>query len=275
MGIIREIVERDAAAWKLTLTAPMLDQLEEYASILLDWNTRMNLTAIKEPEGVAVRHFADSLTLLAAVDLPRSASVIDVGTGAGFPGMVLKIVRPDLKLTLLDSLNKRLIFLDALKTGLGLDADLVHLRAEDGGRRPQLRDQFDLVTARAVAPLNVLCEWCLPYGKPGGRFAAMKGPEAGEEAAGAAKAIHELNGVLEGKRDFTLSDGSKRTILLIGKKGKRRRNIPERRRKSKRPPYKRNRRMRFAWRPSANAPFTNCLDWWPMAGCPHSYESKT
>ena len=219
MGIIREIVERDAAAWKLTLTASMLDQLEEYASILLDWNTRMNLTAIKEPEGVAVRHFADSLTLLAAVDLPRSASVIDVGTGAGFPGMVLKIVRPDLKLTLLDSLNKRLIFLDALKTGLGLDADLVHLRAEDGGRRPQLRDQFDLVTARAVAPLNVLCEWCLPYGKPGGRFAAMKGPEAGEEAAGAANAIHELNGVLEGKRDFTLSDGSKRTILLIGKKG--------------------------------------------------------
>lgn len=110
MGIIREIVQRDAAAWQLTLTASMLDQLEEYASLLLDWNTRMNLTAIKEPEGVAVRHFADSLSLLAAVDLPKGACVIDVGTGAGFPGMVLKIVRPDLKLTLLDSLNKRLIF---------------------------------------------------------------------------------------------------------------------------------------------------------------------
>lgn len=218
MGIIREIVQRDAAAWKLTLTASMLDQLEEYASLLLDWNTRMNLTAIKEPEGVAVRHFADSLSLLAAMDLPKGASVIDVGTGAGFPGMVLKIVRPDLELTLLDSLNKRLIFLDALKTQLGLDVDLIHLRAEDGGRRPALRDRFDLATARAVAPLNVLCEWCLPYVKRGGSFAAMKGPEAGEEAASAAKAIHELNGTLEGKKDFVLSDGSKRTILVIEKK---------------------------------------------------------
>ena len=218
MGIIREIVQRDAADWQLTLTASMLDQLEEYASLLLDWNTRMNLTAIKEPEGVAVRHFADSLSLLAAVDLPKGACVIDVGTGAGFPGMVLKIVRPDLKLTLLDSLNKRLIFLDALKTQLGLDVDLLHLRAEDGGRRPTLRDQFDLATARAVAPLNVLCEWCLPYVKPGGRFAAMKGPEAGEEAASAAKAIHELGGTLEGKKDFVLSDGSKRTILMMEKK---------------------------------------------------------
>ena len=219
MGIIREIVERDAAAWELALTTSMLDQLEQYASLLLDWNTRMNLTAIKEPEGVAVRHFADSLSLLTAVDLPKGATVIDVGTGAGFPGMVLKIVRPDLELTLLDSLNKRLIFLDALKTQLGLDVELVHLRAEDGGRRPALRDRFDLATARAVAPLNVLCEWCLPYVKPGGRFAAMKGPDAGEEAASAAKAIHELSGTLEEEKNLTLSDGSKRTILLMAKKG--------------------------------------------------------
>ncbi len=219
MGIIREIVERDAAAWELTLTTSMLDQLEEYASLLLDWNTRMNLTAIKEPEGVAVRHFADSLSLLTAVDLPKGATVIDVGTGAGFPGMVLKIVRPDLKLTLLDSLNKRLIFLDALKTQLGLDADLVHLRAEDGGRRPALRDRFDLATARAVAPLNVSCEWCLPYVKPGGKFAAMKGPDAGEEVASAAKAIHELNATLEEEKNLTLSDGSKRAILVMEKKG--------------------------------------------------------
>lgn len=217
MGIIRERVAKDTQLWGVTLTDSILDQLEEYAALLLDWNTRMNLTAITDPEGIAVRHFADSISLLAAGNLPSGASVIDVGTGAGFPGMVLKILRPDLEVTLLDSLNKRLVFLDALKQRLKTEVTLLHLRAEEGGRRPALRDRFDFATARAVASLPVLCEWCLPYVKAGGCFAAMKGPEAGEEAKKADRAIKVLGGCLSHTRDFVLSDGSKRSILFITK----------------------------------------------------------
>ncbi len=170
-------------------------QLELYGNLLVEWNEKMNLTAITEPKEVVFKHFLDCLLFFKCIDLPQNASVIDVGTGAGFPGVVLKIARPDIKLTLLDSLNKRITFLNEVIEKLGLEnTEVVHLRAEDGAKKAEYRESFDIATARAVAPLNVLSEYCLPYVKKGGMFVSLKGPQAAEEIYGAEKAISLLGG---------------------------------------------------------------------------------
>ena len=188
-----------------------------YARLLLEWNEKMNLTAITEPEQIVIRHFADSLTLLRACEIPVGASVIDVGTGAGFPGVPLKIVREDIDLTLLDSLNKRLNFLSAVSDALALPMRLVHARAEEGGKNPALREQFDVACARAVAALPVLCEYCLPFVKRGGCFVAMKGPDCAAEIDAAKKAIHILGGTIEAVEELKLADGSGRTLITVCK----------------------------------------------------------
>lgn len=177
----------------------------------------MNLTAITDPDEIAVKHFYDSLLLLTAVDLPTGASVVDVGTGAGFPGVVLKIARPDIRLTLLDSLGKRLTFLEALLQELGLSADLVHARAEEAGRG-KLRESFDLVTARAVAALPVLSEYCLPFAGVGGTFVAMKGASAGEELRGSLGAIARLGGDEPELVTKLLPGGDQRGFIIVRKK---------------------------------------------------------
>lgn len=178
----------------------------------------MNLTAITDEHGVAVKHFADSLTLYNFVDVKKNASIIDVGTGAGFPGVVLKIARPDIKLTLLDSLNKRLTFLDTVLNDIGLDSELVHSRAEEGGKNKLYREKFDIAVSRAVARMNVLCEYCLPYVKVGGLFVAMKGPNADEELDGAENALKLLGGKVEKVHKFNLPcDEGERTIIVIKK----------------------------------------------------------
>ncbi len=170
-------------------------QLSMYGNLLVEWNEKMNLTAITEPDEVVFKHFLDCLLFFKCIDVPENASVIDVGTGAGFPGVVLKIARPDIRLTLLDSLNKRITFLNEVIDKLGLvDTVAVHLRAEEGARRPEYREQFDIATARAVAPLNVLSEYCLPYVKKGGIFVSLKGPAAAEEIEASKKAIAVLGG---------------------------------------------------------------------------------
>jgi 16S rRNA (guanine527-N7)-methyltransferase len=165
-----------------------------YAELLLDANRQTNLTRITQPEAVALKHFVDSLTVLHAVPtLAIGASVVDVGTGAGFPGLVLKIARPDLCVTLLDSLAKRLAFLSAVVDSLGLaDVTLVHARAEDAGRDGAYRDRLDLVTARAVAALPALLEWCGPLVRVGGKFVAMKSGDVDSELEGAAGAARFL-----------------------------------------------------------------------------------
>lgn len=201
-----------------TVTA---EKLDTYAALLVEWNEKMNLTAITDPADIVIKHFADSLA--AAPLLPEGTfSLIDVGTGAGFPGVPLSILRPDCKLTLLDSLNKRLVFLDAVCKELGITADLVHLRAEEGGRNPQYRDTFDVATARAVGGLPLLCEYCLPYVKVGGRFLALKGPTGEEEAVRSASAIQKLGGKTRQVHKFLLPADSKgetaqRQIYLIDK----------------------------------------------------------
>ena len=214
--IDRDYLKEKAADYGITLAPEMLEQLDAYAELLVDWNQRMNLTAITEPQEIVIKHFLDSLLLAAVTEIPQGGSLVDVGTGAGFPGVPMKILRPDLELTLLDSLNKRLIFLEALCNELGITAQRVHARAEEAGRG-QLRERFDLATARAVAPLSQLCEYCLPLVKLGGRFVALKGPEVEQEARQSEKAIALLGGRLLEIRRLELPDGSSRSFVIIEK----------------------------------------------------------
>ena len=212
-----EILRRGFSARNIPLSKQAEERFERYAQLLVEWNEKMNLTAITEPQAIAIRHFLDSVSLLKAVELPQGASLIDVGTGAGFPAVPLKIVREDLNITLLDSLQKRLGFLQTVSAELSLPMKMVHARAEEGGRRKELREQFDFATARAVAALPMLCEYCLPYVKVNGCFVAMKGPDCAEEIASAKNAIGQLGGKLESTREETLEDGSGRTLIVIRK----------------------------------------------------------
>ncbi len=212
-----DVIRTACSSWNLTVTEDALRQMDTYARLLVEWNEKMNLTAITDPAEMAVKHFADCLSLLSAVEFPTGASLIDVGTGAGFPGLVLKIVRPDLRITLLDSLQKRLTFLKTVADTLGLSLPLIHQRAEDGGRDPALREEFDFATARAVARMSVLTEYCLPFVKPGGQLLAMKGPDGPAEQKGAETAIHILGGGKPVCHTLTLPGGDVRCILDIKK----------------------------------------------------------
>lgn len=179
-------------------------QFMAYLALLLEWNEKMNLTAITEEQEVVRKHFADSLSLCPAIGA-SALTVIDVGTGAGFPGLPLKIARPEIRLTLLDSLQKRIGFLEEVVTRLGLEnVACVHSRAEDGGQNPAYREQFDLCVSRAVAALPVLLEYCLPFVKAGGTFVALKGPDAGAEAEESQAALEKLGGRLAEIRDVSI-----------------------------------------------------------------------
>ena len=215
--IDRAKLKEYASALGISLEDAQLEQFDCYAKTLVEWNQKMNLTAIIEPLEIVIKHFIDSLTLLTAVELPQGASVIDVGTGAGFPSVPVKIVRPDIRLTLLDSLNKRVVFLGALSAALEQENDCIHFRAEEAGRNPEYREQFDLATARAVAHLRELSEYCLPFVRVGGRFAAMKGGDVDAELAESSKAIELLGGEIEKIKHFLLPDDSRRSIIIIKK----------------------------------------------------------
>ncbi len=216
--MIKDLLQNFIKDYKITLTENQYEQYQKYFELLVEWNEKMNLTAITDESGVALKHFADSLSLLNFLDIPQNSSLADVGTGAGFPGVVLKIARPDIKLTLIDSLNKRLVFLNEVCTQLGIDAELIHSRAEDGARDEKLRESFDFVASRAVARMNVLSEYCLPYVKVGGAFCAMKGAMANDEFKEAMNAINTLGGKLEEKYFFELPEnGGERAIAVVRK----------------------------------------------------------
>lgn len=219
--IDKDLLKRAAADVGVDVDAALAEKLDIYAEMLVEWNEKMNLTAIVEPTDVVIKHFTDSLSV--APLLPQGAfSLIDVGTGAGFPGVPLALLRTDCRLTLLDSLNKRLTFLDALCRALGVKANLLHLRAEDGGQKAELRERFDVATARAVGGLPLLCEYCLPFVQVGGRFLALKGPTGEEELAQSRRAMQKLGGGLREIRKVCLPADSKgetgeRQLVFIDK----------------------------------------------------------
>ena len=191
---MKEILLSGCQQLNIGIDEEKTEQLLEYAKLLVEWNEKMNLTAITDSEGIATKHFLDSMTALVTGKV--KGKVADIGCGAGFPGLVLKIMKPEIELTLLDSLKKRLTFLDNVCAELGLDnVQTVHSRAEDGGRL--MREQFDTVVSRAVANMTVLSELCLPFVKVGGYFLALKGPLADEELSAAKRAIEVLGGKVE------------------------------------------------------------------------------
>ena len=209
------IISRGLEAYGLDGRTAAQD-LARYCQALLDKNREMNLTAITDPVDAANLHMLDCAALLNCAQLSEK-TLIDVGTGAGFPGMVLKILAPSLKLTLLDSLNKRLDWLAQLSGELGVQGvRTVHARAEEAGRDPALREQFDFAAARAVAGLPLLCELCLPFVKVGGRFLAMKGVGSGQEIEDARHAIQLLGGQVERCFDYDIpgTDVSHRVVVV-------------------------------------------------------------
>ncbi|WP_153733036.1 16S rRNA (guanine(527)-N(7))-methyltransferase RsmG [Sporosarcina obsidiansis] len=194
-------------------------QFKRYFEVLVEWNEKMNLTAITDAPSVYLKHFYDSITSSFYVDLSSIQSICDVGAGAGFPSIPLKICYPHLQVTIVDSLNKRITFLNHLANELKLEkVAFVHARAEEFGRDPKYREQFDLVTARAVARLSVLSELCLPLAKQGGFFVSMKGAAASEELQDATRAVKLLGGVLQEEHEFLLPvENSERHIFIIKK----------------------------------------------------------
>lgn len=215
--MLTEILKPALSEYAVPLSETQLSQLERYAALLREWNEKMNLTAITDDEGIALKHFLDCLAFLRQVEVPEGARIADVGTGAGFPGIVLKIARPDLDLVLIDSLQKRLTFLATVLRELGLSAALIHARAEDAGHDQALRESFDLVTARAVANLSVLSEYCLPLCKVGGVFAPMKTAEVENEVKESETAFSILGGTVESIRHYELPVAGGRGIVTVRK----------------------------------------------------------
>lgn len=219
------LFERLAASWLPTLrdapTARQVAQFRRYATLLVEWNERINLTAIADEEGIVVKHFLDSLSVLPFLDLLGDApSLIDVGTGAGFPGMALAIMRPAWHVTLLEATRKKVDFLALVADELGLpNVTPLWGRAEEQGQEPAHRERYDAAVARAVAELPVLAEFCLPFIRTGGRWVAQKGPRVDEEVQRARNAFGQLGGKLVAVESVTIPglEGETRTLVVVEK----------------------------------------------------------
>ncbi len=213
------LLKNETEKFGVELDDKTLADFDKFAELLVDWNSRINLTAITEPTEIVYKHFADSLTALAAVEVPQGASFIDVGTGGGFPGLPLLIARPDLHGVLLDSTLKKLMFVDHVINRLDMSdrGRTLHMRAEEAGIKVQLRNRFDFSFSRAVANLRELSEYCLPLTKVGGTFVALKGTKAMEEIEEAKEAIKILGGEIQEVKQFFLGDMGVRYLIVIKK----------------------------------------------------------
>ena len=213
---MRDLIEL-ARPYGIALSGEAVEHFETYHRLLSKWNERVNLTAITRQDEVLEKHFLDSIIPLSLLKIPRGAAIVDVGTGAGFPGVPLKIARPDLRLTLLDSLGKRIDFLRELSVVLGQENDIIHTRAEEAAHNPALREKFFAATSRAVAALPTLCELCLPFVQPGGVFVALKGPDVYPEIAAAQNASTILGGGEIQSESYKLPACGGRNICIIEK----------------------------------------------------------
>ncbi len=210
-----DFLKNEAAKMGVSLDGVAIKRFDLLAERLVSWNSRVNLTAITEPDDIVVKHFLDSISPLPYADIKENARLIDVGCGAGFPGLPILIARPDLEVTFLDSIEKKLKFIDDVLESTSLFGETVHGRAEVLGADSDFREQFDVATTRAVAPLNVLAEYCLPLVKVGGIYISMKGAE--DETALGSKAIKELGGEIENVVSLKLADGDSRNLIMIRK----------------------------------------------------------
>ena len=198
----------------LELSESQYKKLDIYAEFLVEYNNNVNLTAITDPKEILIKHFLDSILLVRYCDIPLGSSLIDVGTGAGFPSVPLKIYRDDLKITLLDSLNKRIYFLEQLCDKLEIEAEFIHGRAEDFSKKPEYRGKFDFSCARAVANMSLISELCIPFVKVGGYFISMKGPT--ENVSEGENAIKILGGELTDICGYEL-EGEERRLVEVKK----------------------------------------------------------
>ena len=211
----RDLVSGYAEDMGTALDAMAIDRFELLENRLLRWNEHVNLTAITDPDEIAVKHFADSLSVFRAADFPKNSSVVDVGCGAGFPGLPMLIARPDLDVTFLDSVGKKLGFIKDVLKQSGLVGQTLHARAEDVAHENEYREQFDFAVSRAVAPLNILAEYTMPLIKAGGTFIAMKGAE--DEAELGENAVNVLGGKIEQVVYLKLPNGDTRNLVVVKK----------------------------------------------------------
>ena len=210
----------------LQLTSDHYDKFILYMRLIQEWNEKINLTAILEDEEIIKKHFIDSIKAFKRGEFKQNYNLIDVGTGAGFPGIPIAIMNPNINVTLLDSLNKRIKFLDIVINELGLkNVTTIHSRAEDGARNKNLREKFDIATSRAVANMSVLSEYCLPYVRVGGKFIALKGPSVEQEIQESRSAIRLLGGKLEEICEVKIEETDLRHNLVVIEKIKESPNI--------------------------------------------------
>lgn len=217
MAII-EILKKHSADYDIDIGDTLAEKLAIYGQLLREWNDKINLTAILDDEGIAVKHFLDCLLVGKYADFKEGDKIIDVGTGAGFPGLVLAAAYPECKVTLLDSTGKKLKAVADIAEKMGVtNATVVHMRAEDAGKKLEFREQYDYATARAVAELRVLLEYTLPFVKVGGTFLSLKGAAALDEIDGAKASLKTLGGKICGTNEFSLPGGDKRAIINVKK----------------------------------------------------------
>lgn len=217
MFISKELMVECAADFDIVLSDEAIFRFDEYAQKLVDYNEKVNLTAITSPDDIVMKHFADSLALFHFSKIKSGDTIADVGTGAGFPSVPLLINCPELKITMFDAVNKKLDFIRFILSELGLNANVVHIRAEEAGKKQEYREKFDYVTARAVAELRVLSEFCLPLVKPGGFFLSMKGAVSEEEKQNGFTACEKLGAKVYDDIFYHIHNGDQRNLIVIKK----------------------------------------------------------
>ena len=213
-----DYLKKHTEEYGIDLNDDLAGKLDIYARFLKEWNEKINLTAITDDEGIAVKHFLDCLLVCKYADFKSGDKIIDVGTGAGFPGLVIAAANPDVQVTLLDSTGKKLKAVADMAQAMGVNnAQVVHMRAEEAGQKPDFRERYDYATARAVAELRVLLEYTLPFVKKGGACLSLKGAAAFEEIDGATNSLKVLGGIIQGVDEFSLPGGDKRAIIKVKK----------------------------------------------------------